>query len=104
MKAARSQCISALHLSIVLGRDSRSLVCGSFMWTGARQQAQPLESAGHADTLSRWSAYSSMTIDPNDDCTFWYSTEPETNGRVQLAHENRLLQTTEVPLTLEGFN
>ncbi len=45
-----------------------------------------------------------MTIDPNDDCTFWYSTEPETNGRVQLAHENRLLQTTEVPLTLEGFN
>ncbi|HZI86570.1 MAG TPA: hypothetical protein VFD48_07030 [Pyrinomonadaceae bacterium] len=27
------------------------------------------------DTVSRWGDYSSMTIDPNDDCTFWYSTE-----------------------------
>ena len=25
--------------------------------------------------LSRWGDYSSMTIDPVDDCTFWYSTE-----------------------------
>jgi hypothetical protein len=26
-------------------------------------------------TLERWGDYSSMTIDPVDDCTFWYSTE-----------------------------
>ena len=25
--------------------------------------------------LSRWGDYSSMTIDPSDDCTFWYTTE-----------------------------
>lgn len=25
--------------------------------------------------LSRWGDYSSMTVDPVDDCTFWYSTE-----------------------------
>lgn len=27
------------------------------------------------DTVSRWGDYSTMTVDPNDDCTFWYSTE-----------------------------
>jgi hypothetical protein len=27
------------------------------------------------DTISRWGDYSSMTVDPTDDCTFWYSTE-----------------------------
>lgn len=27
------------------------------------------------DTVSRWGDYSSMTVDPTDDCTFWYSTE-----------------------------
>jgi hypothetical protein len=26
-------------------------------------------------TLDRWGDYSSMTVDPTDDCTFWYSTE-----------------------------
>lgn len=25
--------------------------------------------------LSRWGDYSSMSVDPNDDCTFWYTTE-----------------------------
>jgi hypothetical protein len=31
--------------------------------------------------LSRWGDYSSMTVDPVDDCTFWYTTEYErTNG------------------------
>jgi hypothetical protein len=25
--------------------------------------------------LSRWGDYSSMTVDPSDDCTFWYTTE-----------------------------
>jgi len=26
-------------------------------------------------TLSRWGDYSSMSVDPVDDCTFWYTTE-----------------------------
>ena len=26
-------------------------------------------------TLSRWGDYSHMSIDPVDDCTFWYTTE-----------------------------
>jgi len=31
--------------------------------------------------LSRWGDYSSLTIDPSDDCTFWYSSEYlKTNG------------------------
>jgi hypothetical protein len=32
--------------------------------------------------LNRWGDYSAMTIDPVDDCTFWYTTEYlKTNGR-----------------------
>lgn len=27
------------------------------------------------DTLTRWGDYSAVTIDPTDDCNFWYSTE-----------------------------
>jgi hypothetical protein len=27
------------------------------------------------DTVTRWGDYSAMTIDPNDDCNFWYTTE-----------------------------
>jgi hypothetical protein len=27
------------------------------------------------DTSNRWGDYSSMRIDPNDGCTFWYTTE-----------------------------
>jgi hypothetical protein len=27
------------------------------------------------DTSSRWGDYSSLTVDPADDCTFWYTTE-----------------------------
>src|SRR6185369_13317375 len=26
-------------------------------------------------SLSRWGDYSAMTIDPTDDCTFWFTTE-----------------------------
>ena len=26
-------------------------------------------------TLSRWGDYSAITVDPVDDCTFWYTTE-----------------------------
>ena len=27
------------------------------------------------DTVSRWGDYSDMTVDPVDDCTFWYTQE-----------------------------
>jgi hypothetical protein len=27
------------------------------------------------DTVSRWGDYSSLTIDPTDDCTFWFTTQ-----------------------------
>jgi hypothetical protein len=32
-------------------------------------------------TLNRWGDYSAMTVDPSDDCTFWYTNEYiKTNG------------------------
>ncbi|MEW5985077.1 MAG: hypothetical protein AB1791_00420 [Chloroflexota bacterium] len=30
---------------------------------------------GAQTTISRWGDYSAMAVDPNDDCTFWYTTE-----------------------------
>jgi hypothetical protein len=30
---------------------------------------------GTCDTLTRWGDYSAITLDPADDCTFWYTTE-----------------------------
>jgi hypothetical protein len=30
---------------------------------------------GSQDTISRWGDYSAMTVDPSDDCTFWYTSE-----------------------------
>ncbi|MDQ6651180.1 MAG: hypothetical protein M3Y84_00375 [Acidobacteriota bacterium] len=43
-------------------------------------QGNPVfDSNGNArcDTLTRWGDYSALTIDPNDDCNFWYTTEYE---------------------------
>jgi hypothetical protein len=34
-----------------------------------------LAGAGSQVNLSRWGDYSSMSIDPSDDCTFWYTNE-----------------------------
>jgi hypothetical protein len=36
-----------------------------------------LDSAGNVkcDTITRWGDYSALTVDPNDDCNFWYTTE-----------------------------
>src|SRR5207237_1342501 len=31
--------------------------------------------SGSQTTYSRWGDYSAMSIDPADDCTFWYTTE-----------------------------
>ena len=34
-----------------------------------------IEGAGSQTTYSRWGDYSAMTVDPVDDCTFWYTNE-----------------------------
>ena len=36
------------------------------IWNGTGSQLQ---------NLGRWGDYSSMSVDPVDDCTFWYTTE-----------------------------
>jgi hypothetical protein len=33
----------------------------------------------------RWGDYSGMSVDPSDDCTFWYTTEYNGNGPTQIA-------------------
>jgi uncharacterized membrane protein len=49
-----------------------SLSTDSSMYTGTGSQLT---------TLGRWGDYSSMTVDPVDECTFWYTTEYlQTNG------------------------
>jgi hypothetical protein len=34
-------------------------------------------SNGTCDTMTRWGDYSDLSIDPVDDCTFWFTTEYE---------------------------
>jgi Carboxypeptidase regulatory-like domain/Kelch motif len=39
-------------------------------------EAHLIDGAGsQTDTVSRWGDYSDLTVDPSDDCTFWYTTE-----------------------------
>ncbi len=47
-----------------------------------RQETVILAGTGsQTGTLHRWGDYSSMAVDPTDDCTFWYTTEYlKTNG------------------------
>ena len=46
-----------------LGQGETTLVTG----TGSQ--------TSRSTSLDRWGDYSSMSIDPTDDCTFWYTTE-----------------------------
>ena len=49
------------------------------------------------DTVSRWGDYSDITVDPNDDCTFWYTQEYyASNELVQLEDPDRELQVPEL--------
>src|SRR5450759_2228408 len=42
---------------------------------------QPGSGSQNTNSLSRWGDYSSMSVDPVDDCTFWYTNEYlKTNG------------------------
>jgi len=40
---------------------------------GIEQQAVP--GKGSQQSPERWGDYASMSIDPTDDCTFWFSTQ-----------------------------
>ena len=45
---------------------------------GRTRAAQPLEQpvgTGVETTLTRWGDYNNMTVDPTDDCTFWFTAE-----------------------------
>jgi Bacterial Ig domain len=48
-------------------------------------EASIFEGVGYQDTTSgnsgRWGDYSSMSIDPADDCTFWYTTEYNSSNK-----------------------
>jgi hypothetical protein len=48
-------------------------------------EASIFEGVGYQDTTSgnsaRWGDYSSMSIDPTDDCTFWYTTEYNSSNK-----------------------
>ena len=44
-------------------------------------------------TANRWGDYSGMSVDPVDDCTFWYTTEYiQTTGATPWQHAHRLVQ------------
>lgn len=42
---------------------------------GTLQAEQVLVAGGGSQTVSRWGDYSSMEVDPDDDCTFWYTNQ-----------------------------
>jgi hypothetical protein len=78
--------------NIALGYSASSgTVYPSIRYTGrvptdatGTMQAETIVKSGtgsQLQNLSRWGDYSAMTIDPNDDCTFWYTSEYlKTNG------------------------
>lgn len=60
------------------GTQRCKLANGRCLCPKTDDQGNPdLDSAGNVkcDTITRWGDYSALTIDPNDDCTFWYTTE-----------------------------
>jgi MYXO-CTERM domain-containing protein len=70
----------ALGMSITSATKNPSIA-----WTG-RLPGDPAGTMGQGETViltgtshesgaSRWGDYSNMTVDPVDDCTFWYTTE-----------------------------
>src|SRR5438270_748284 len=64
---------SSLHPAIhYTGRLS-----GDALGTMSQGEASIIDGAGSqsGQSLSRWGDYSAMTVDPADDCTFWYTNE-----------------------------
>ena len=50
---------------------------GDPLGTMTEPEATVFSGAGAQTTYSRWGDYTSMSIDPTDDCTFWYTDEYE---------------------------
>ena len=67
-----SESSSAIHPAIGLaGRKASDTLS-----TLSDEVLVPINNAGsQPDTSNRWGDYSSMRIDPTDNCTFWYTTE-----------------------------
>lgn len=63
---------TSIHPGIRVALRSASDPAGTF-----QAETSVLEGGGSqtGQNLSRWGDYSAMTIDPVDDCTFWYTTE-----------------------------
>lgn len=49
---------------------------------GMEGESQLYAGMNFQDTYNRWGDYSSMAVDPKDDCTFWYTTEYSTTTNV----------------------
>ena len=61
--------------------DELSLVAGSGIQTCTPAlnvcQCPKEDGSAGCNTLTRWGDYSAITLDPLDDCTFWYTAEYE---------------------------
>src|SRR2546422_11540735 len=52
-------------------------LAGDAVGTMAQGEGSIIDGAGSqtGSSLSRWGDYSGMSVDPSDDCTFWYTNE-----------------------------
>lgn len=48
---------------------------GEFLGQLPQTETSLIEGTGSQTSINRWGDYSAMTVDPNDDCTFWYTQE-----------------------------
>lgn len=60
--------------------------------SGTMTQAEQniFEGTGYETTYGRWGDYSSMDVDPADDCTFWYTNEYYTPGATYTQWNTRI--------------
>ncbi|GAA2518762.1 hypothetical protein [Streptomyces longisporus] len=66
-----SQSSSSVHPSIrYTGR-----LAGDTLGSMTQGEVTAITGGGSQTTYSRWGDYSSMAVDPTDDCTFWYTNE-----------------------------
>ncbi len=50
-------------------------LAGDALGTMPQGEGTILTGSGYQTTYSRWGDYSDLTVDPSDDCTFWFTTE-----------------------------
>ncbi|KAA0249420.1 hypothetical protein FBQ97_12155 [Acidobacteria bacterium ACD] len=87
----------------------------SFASRGASDAAGTLQTesllfagAGSQTGSNRWGDYSAMTVDPSDDCTFWYTnqyyqTNSSNSWRTRIA-SFKLPECVVLPVQLQGFD